>query len=542
MVDPKDTTVVQTHESPMTALDTVRDHATAVRALVTWNRVGVLMDDGPHAIVTVLLEDDAVVSALRFCLSAPESVGALRAYDEDSANPMELRCWQGHTMTGEQSRDLAELTTIWRESSGQRKEQAEEDWLTFFERIERDTRTKGRGPGITGPTRNRVLLDAHGRCMFDGCGADLTEDPVTRERGNFATLAHNVAASEGGTRGVPCLSGSLADDPENILLLCDTHHRLVDTVASADYPAAELSAMRRRFCEAATAMLDALALTPTPAFCVAWPVHRQRIALPSSQHVARALRPIGARLDGQLRTVNENEAVLRSLEGEALWHAMSTAVEQTAADILLQAHGEGYRAALFAMGLMPALIALGAKLGNKCEFTPMLRYRENGLWYWPVNEPRGDFYSIEGLDRLSNQEDDACLLLGLTAVPEAMRATAESLETRVVSVVARPEYLGNGALGHPDDGASFRQRMQELLHRLRDVHGVRRVHVLPCASNASCVFFGQSFDSYHPELVIYDFAPDGGCMEPRLRIANVNNEPKIEAVGDMRMRSSGEES
>ncbi len=536
MVDPRETTVAQTRESPMTELDAVKGHAAAVRALVTWNRVGVLMDDGPNAVLTVLLDDDMVVSASRFCLSAAGSVRALQAYDEGSANSMQLRCWQGRTMTAEQTRDLAELTTIWRESSGQRKEQAAEDWLTFFQSIARNTRKKGRGTGITGSTRNQVLLDAHGRCMFDGCGADLTEDPVTRVRGNFATLAHNVAASEGGTRGVLYLSGSLADDPENILLLCDTHHRLVDTVARADYPADRLSAMRRRFCEAATELLDALALTPTPAFCVAWPVHRQRIALPSPQQVVRALRPIGARLDGQLRTVNENEAVLRSLDGEALWRAMSMAVEQTAADILLQAHGEGYRAALFAMGLMPALIALGVKLGNKCDITPMLRYRENGLWYWPLNEPRGEFYSIEGLDQLSDGEHDACLLLGLTAVPEAMRSTAESLGTGVVSVIARTEYLGNGALGHPLDGASFRQRMQELLHRLGDTHGVRRVHVLPCASNAACVFFGQSFDSHHPELLIYDFAPERGCMVPRLRIANANNEPKVEAMTDVQVR------
>ena len=160
----------------------------------------------------------------------------------------------------------------------------------------------------------------------------------------------------------------------------------------------------------------------------------------------------------------------------------------------------------------------------------MLRYREDGLWYWPVNVPRGEFFTVEGLDRLSDQEGEACLLLGLTAVPEAMRSTVGSLGMSVVSVVARTEYLGNGALGHPDDGASFRQRMQELLHRLGDKHGVRRVHVLPCASNAACVFFGQSFDSYHPEVVIYDFASDGGCMVPRLRIANVNNEPKVKAV------------
>ena len=115
---------------------------------------------------------------------------------------------------------------------------------------------------------------------------------------------------------------------------------------------------------------------------------------------------------------------------------MGATVEQTAADILLQAHGEGYRAALFAMGLMPALIALGAKLGNKCDITPMLRYRENGLWYWPMTEPQGEFYTIDGLDQLSG-EDEVCLLIGLTAVPETMLSTADSLGIRVVSVVAR---------------------------------------------------------------------------------------------------------
>ena len=95
MVDPKKTTVAQTREQPMTELDAVKDHAAAVRTLVSWDRVGVLIDEGPHAIVTVLLDGDTVVSASRFCLSAAESVDALRAYNEVSAAPMELRCWQG---------------------------------------------------------------------------------------------------------------------------------------------------------------------------------------------------------------------------------------------------------------------------------------------------------------------------------------------------------------------------------------------------------------------------------------------------------------
>ena len=534
VIDPNETTVVQTHDQPMTDIETVTDHTMAVRRLVSWDRVGVLMDEGPKATVVVLLNGANVVSAFRFCLSVAESVDALLTYGEGSIAPMELRCWQGREMTAEQAANLGDLTTAWKESRGQCEQMAQAKWRAFFKDVERNTLRRGRGTAVNAPTRNQVFLDAHGRCMFEGCGVDLTIDSTKGVRGNFGTLAHNVAASESGPRGVLYLSGSLADDPENILLFCDVHHRLIDTVAKIDYPAAKLSAMRRRFCETATELLDALALAPTPAFCVAWPVHRQTIALPSAQQMAQALEPIGARLDGQLMTVTDNEAILRSLEGELLWRAMSTAVTQAAAAIEMQAHREGYRAALFAMGLMPALIALGAKLGNKCEITPMLRYRENDLWYWPVNDPRGEFFTIEGLDGLSEREGEACLVLGLTAVPRALRLTAESLGMRVVSVCARHEYLGNGALGHPDDGARFRQRMQELLHRLVDDHGVRRVHVLPCASNAACVFFGQSFDSHHPDLVIYDFATGGETMVPRLRVVNENNECRVKSASDGR--------
>ncbi len=199
LIDPKEATVVQTREPPMTALDTVKDHAAAVRALVSWNSVGVLIDDGPQAIVTVLLDGDTVAVASRFCLPAAQSVYALRAYDQGTTGPMELRCWQGHTMTSEQTQSLTDLTNAWKQSSSQRKVQADQDWRTFFEEVEQKDRKKGRGTVISTATRNQVLLDAHGRCMFEGCGTDLTEDPVTRVRGNFATLAHNVASSEGGT-------------------------------------------------------------------------------------------------------------------------------------------------------------------------------------------------------------------------------------------------------------------------------------------------------------------------------------------------------
>ena len=181
--------MAQTRQQPMETLDIVRDHAAAVRRLESWDRVGVLIDEGPEAVVTTLLVPETVVGAARFSLSVEDSVSAIRAYGGE-AGETELRCWQGHTLTTEQLVDLDELSGIWRKAASQRSEQTADDWKEFFARIEEGTREKGRGARAGTIARHEVLLAAHGRCMFEGCGVDLTEDAVTGERGSFATLAH----------------------------------------------------------------------------------------------------------------------------------------------------------------------------------------------------------------------------------------------------------------------------------------------------------------------------------------------------------------
>ena len=534
LIAPKMQTVLQTQQAPMVSLDVVEDHAAAVRQLIVWDCVGVLFDRGPihgdlpSAVVVVLVQQEVVVGAVRVCLSVPDSVAALQAYRPTSGKT-ELRCLQGRTIAPAELVDLEKLTAVWHTSVKQSAPMSIDDLSDFFDRIDTYRRDKGRRVGITLDTRRQVWFDAHGRCMFEGCGRDLAVDPTTGQRGNFASLAHNVASSESGPRGVLYLSGRLANDANNILLLCDTHHRLVDVIARADYPASRLSEMRQRFCRDARGLLDGLSKTPIPVYCLTWPVRQQVISAPSSLQISQALAPIGARLDGQPNILSDNDAVLQSADPNRIWDVLLTAIDIATDRILMQAQTKGYRAALFAMGLMPALIALGAKIGNKCEITPMLRFRESGLWYWPAIQPRGEFYSVDGLEHLSNDEREISLRIALTAAPQAMDLTARRIGYPQVSVAAHSELMGNGALGHPVDGYRFRQRMQELLHRLRDRHGVERVHLLPCASNAACVFFGQAFDSYHPELIVYDFDPNGHQMVARLRIHNVNNKCSIEA-------------
>ena len=49
---------------------------------------------------------------------------------------------------------------------------------------------------------------------------------------NNAYVAHIIAAAPGGERGDPELSYKLSDDTENLMLLCDGHHREIDDPAN----------------------------------------------------------------------------------------------------------------------------------------------------------------------------------------------------------------------------------------------------------------------------------------------------------------------
>ena len=82
-----------------------------------------------------------------------------------------------------------------------------------------------------------VWLYAGGRCQYPGCNEPLWKDTLTMRAMNKAYLAHIVADSPDGPRGDAVLSDQLKADPNNIMLLCDTHHRLIDKVAVDEHPA-----------------------------------------------------------------------------------------------------------------------------------------------------------------------------------------------------------------------------------------------------------------------------------------------------------------
>jgi len=509
----------------------IETHVRLAESVASWADVGILVDEGNKATLILLLQEGNVSALLRFCLSVNDSVEAIELFRQPSGKVF-YGAWQGNTLTLEMIRSIQKIDQVWKNIQGQVAEYSNEDIRIYFQRIEDGSIKSGRNAPFTTDTKRAVMLASHGRCMFEGCGENLGFDQLTGTEGNFSYLAHNVASSEKGPRGVIGLSEKLSDDPNNVLLLCDKHHRLIDKVAAADYPAERLSRMRREFRDTVERLLGGLSYQPIPAYAVLWPINKQAIAPPSSVQIAQSLAKIQARLDQQLTIVTENDETIRNAAPNLLSILLPSSIKQAAEAIRMQAGGYKQHAALFAFGLMPSLIALGAKLGNKNEIIPMLRYRDGGQWTWPSDAPVGPTYNINGLEDLTNSESEVSLIIALTADPEVTNIVANELfETKgikTIKLLADSQYMGNGAIGHPKDGMGFTKDIQALLHRLADRHGVSRVHVLPCASNAACVFFGQAYDKHHPELLVYDFVSKS--MAPQILIRNDGVSCKLSSV------------
>ncbi len=97
------------------------------------------------------------------------------------------------------------------------------------------------------PEKIKILLwgKSAGRCQYRGCNTSLYRDDLTQAEFNQCYIAHIVADRPNGPRGDVTRSEELKQSLNNLMLLCDTHHRLVDRVEIENHPEEVLLLMKK---------------------------------------------------------------------------------------------------------------------------------------------------------------------------------------------------------------------------------------------------------------------------------------------------------
>ena len=81
-----------------------------------------------------------------------------------------------------------------------------------------------------------------GRCSFPGCGDECLRFIDSADPTIIGEMAHIIARKPAGPRGV---DNGGEDDYENLILLCPTHHRLIDKTPEGPYPIQMLRQWKR---------------------------------------------------------------------------------------------------------------------------------------------------------------------------------------------------------------------------------------------------------------------------------------------------------
>ena len=81
---------------------------------------------------------------------------------------------------------------------------------------------------ISMKSRRELWFRAAGRCEFKGCNEPLDRHGITMDTCDCSECAHIIADSPDGPRGDAELSNKLAQDIDNIMLMCPKCHKLVE--------------------------------------------------------------------------------------------------------------------------------------------------------------------------------------------------------------------------------------------------------------------------------------------------------------------------
>lgn len=355
------------------------------------------------------------------------------------------------------------------------------------------------------PTKVKLQLVARaaGRCEFPGCNKILFEELLTRQRGNFSNFAHIIPFEENGPRGAETLCERPSDIhcPDNLMLLCWEHHRLVDNMpVSPQYAASKLRRMKKE--------------------------HEDRIESVTSIQAGRQLFVVSyaVRIAQTITSVSAEEAKLALLE-DGYYPAQSDVIElspeqpNTAPDEAWYRsavedlrgkfnefisrrirQNESARFAIFALAPMPLLLQLGALFGDTTNVRVYQKQRDRG-WNWN-NEVPTRIFNISAPPETEGRTP--VLLITLTQeVNESL--IKDALGNNVAIWKISSTYHGFDFILKSRHLEKFKSEARNVLNDvLRHFPNGEYLNIFPIMPASACVEFGRIRTAAHNPWRIYE--------------------------------------
>lgn len=372
---------------------------------------------------------------------------------------------------------------------------------------------------VSEKTRLVLWTRAAGRCQYEGCNKFLLGDIISgEERLNTAYVAHIVAREPDFVRGDPVRSPELADDISNVMLLCDTHHRLIDKEVPEDHPEERLLAMKRAHEDRIVSVTDIQNDMGTHIILygarigehdcpVRFELAKQAV-LPNRY----PLEQYGIELHIAGCSFKDDEQQYWDFQTQNLKRQFQGQIPNR-----IQREVIGH-VSIFALAPQPLLIELGRLLSDIPAADIFQLHREPQTWSWQDDGPRIKFKTNQPENPNGNI---AALKLALSATVTDQRIN-EVLGPDVPIWCISATDPHNDILRHREDLSQFRTLIRQIFDRIKAGHGEKaEIHIFPALPVSAAVEVGRVWmPKADLPLVIYDQNRDRGGFQNRIRIEN----------------------
>jgi len=364
-------------------------------------------------------------------------------------------------------------------------------------------------------TKRHVWVRCGGRCVI--CNKyllleHLEDGTAVRQIGE---VAHIAGESTDGPRGDSEVEVADRNDAPNLILLCPNDHRgadkrrLEDALFAEEY-LVDLKAQHEGFVEHATSLRDA---RPTTVLRLvggvrgaAGNVSREEAA---STVMAHALRMPTQRADpsgigGQIDLSQLGDTI----DG-AYWDAGRTIIARSVDRLQRDVAEEGTgHVSVFAIALVPLLVALGNQLDDTISVDVYERHRSSESWKWNGDSPAVGF-DVVTTPEVPAGTTEAVLVInasGTVQLPEL----PEDLASLPVFMIAPAGGAtpGPDTFENADTLASFDSAVRALFAGLEttpEAKAIERLHLIAAVPVSAAVSIGRRLprDNAAPALAVY---------------------------------------
>jgi len=354
---------------------------------------------------------------------------------------------------------------------------------------------------ISAKNKNLLWSISGGRCEYEGCNKLLYTDILTNKKCNIGYISHIVADEPDGPRGDILRSKTLADNIDNLMLLCDTHHRLIDNIDVLIHPESRLLEMKRKHEERIRRIT---AISPNMSseiilFGANTGVNNSPLSYqsacetllndyyPASDHAIE----LGLRNS----SFTDNTDIYWIAEEANLLEQFNLKIKPR----LMCGNTEHY--SVFALAPQPLLIKFGVLLNELQDVRVYQKHREPYTWKWQDTSPNIEYI----LNEPSDKTKTPVLLLSLSAM-----ITHDRIKTVLGNNVAIWEITINN---NPNNDflkteallSGFRRIARHTFDVIKAHHGCVDLHVFPAMPLSASVEFGRVWmPKADMPLVLYD--------------------------------------